>query len=207
MIIACFVWALLSTSFVERTHIAQASIAVNTVTVAPVVANDERSEVVSRKRPKELTPLTSEQLLRTLREAHVVVFGTEPSRNRLAAGWAQVALENGRGKAVWNYNLGNVGPSSSEHFYYMHTRAVPYRAYNGYLEGGITYWRVVRKCGAVVQMFDRGEVRRASESLRRCNYYLADVTHYTGMMWSLYWHAIQRVFPSEAEEARRAGQN
>lgn len=160
------------------------------------------------QRKKELTPLSHVQMVRSLRDSHVTLFGDVPTTKRLACAWAQVALENGRGKLVWNHNLGNIGPSKNgDVLWYMHSPGVRYRAFEGYHDGGLAYWRVLSRCSSALRSFDHGNTIQASEDLKRCNYYSTNVEHYVKGLTILYWHALNDIIPEELEEARRVGQN
>ena len=178
----------------------------------PTMGADSAFDVVegpieSHVRKKQLTPLTETQLLRALSDAHVEVFGTEPKKNRLAMAWAQVGLESGRGKYIWNYNLGNVGPFMGTHDYYFHSPGVKYRSFDGFLEGGIAYWKVIKKCSAALPQFDDGQPVAATEALKRCNYFEADLDMYIGIMSSLFHRAVSVVFPAYLKEATSVGQD
>ena len=70
--------------------------------------------IFSSKRPnvhrKVATPISQDQLFDVLEASHVRVFGNLPKASKLTMAWAQVSLENGRGKYVYNNNIGNIGP-------------------------------------------------------------------------------------------------
>lgn len=169
--------------------------------------NNKRKFDVTRRRQKQLTPLTTSQLVRTLRDAHVNVFGYEPSPNRLAMAWAHVGFENGRGKLIWNYNIGNVGPSREEHYYYRHSQYTSYRAFDGFLDGAIVYWRVVRRCSTALKHFNNGSPRDAAIGLKQCGYYGVEVEHYAKELSSLYEHARYTALPKERFESIATGKD
>lgn len=150
---------------------------------------------------KELTPISKQQLVQVLIDSHIVVFNTEPSKSRLAAAWAQIALENGQGKYVWNYNLGNIGPGyKKQHSYYMHTRSVPYRSFSGFLAGGIAYWKVLRKCSLALHFFDSTDPKSATHALKRCGYFQANIEPYTKGLIQLFWKSYNHVLPKYYEQ-------
>lgn len=160
----------------------------------------------SLKRPKVLTPMTPTELLSTLRQAHIDEYGTTPSTPRLAMAWAQVALENAQGSIVWNHNLGNVGPSRPTHEWYQHSPLTRYRAFDNFIDGGRVYWRVVTWCRVAMANFDAGRPQQATENLKRCGYFEADLEPYIAGMSRLYHYALTKVIPDEARERREKEQ-
>jgi hypothetical protein len=52
--------------------------------------------------PKISTPLSEKEIAESLCVSHIEIHGAPPSKNRLALSWAQISLENARGKKVWN---------------------------------------------------------------------------------------------------------
>ena len=142
------------------------------------------------------TPLDQKQIAEVLCESHTQEFGRPPSRNRLALSWAQVALENNRGKKVWNNNLGNQGPFRMDQEYYHHLRrGWPYRSFRTAADGGRAYWQVIRKCSVALQYFDVGDPATAASALKSCNYYSSSTDNYSRVMSSLYYEAMTRVLP------------
>jgi hypothetical protein len=108
--------------------------------------------------------------------------------------WAMVALENGKGKHMWNHNVGNIGPGP-KHDYYVHSNKTTYRSFPTFLDGGIAYWNTIKRCSAVLKYFDVGNSREVALQLKRCNYYGADVSIYINGISSLYWEATGKVLP------------
>jgi len=160
------------------------------------------------QRDKQLTPLSDVQLVRALRDSHVENFGFEPSPAKLAMAWAQVALENGQGKFVWNHNLGNIGsPPGTSHEFYVHSSYTSYRSFEGYLEGGVAYWRTVRRCGSAWANFEVGNATASALYLKNCGYYGADTDQYVRGMNELYAYALGNVIPREAREATNEGKD
>lgn len=144
----------------------------------------------SFKKPKTLTPLSEQELMRVLKDGHVSVFGKEPSKNRLSMGWSQVSFENGRGDKVYNFNLGNIGASKKEpHFYISGSR---FRANESPQEGAIRYWKHLKeRCNSVLGYFDAADPTGAAYQLRRCGYYRCDKNHYARSMRQLFWEGIR----------------
>jgi hypothetical protein len=193
-----------------KRFIAVALVLLSTLTVASEVQGRQLGgpvQLPEKRQPKTLTPLSDVQLLRILRDSHVEVFGIEPSIRRLAMAWAQVALENGQGKFLWNHNLGNIGPGSSQQEYYSHSSFTTYRAFEGFLLGGQAYWQTIERSTVILRQFESGDPRGVATSLKNSGYYGADCETYGTGMVGLYWHAIQKVIPEERQEASRVGQD
>ena len=149
---------------------------------------------VVKKQPKIDTPVSEVVLMQVLNDSHNEVFGYFPSAERLSMSWAMVALENGKGKHMWNHNVGNIGPGKN-HEYYVHSSRTTYRSFNTFIEGGIAYWNTIKRCSAVLSHFDTGNSREVSYQLKRCNYFGADVKIYLNGVTSLYWEATGKVLP------------
>ena len=194
--------SIVALSLLFTSHI---SIAQQTQAIKTSHKKSARKFDVARQRQKQLTPLTTSQLVRTLRDAHIVVFGYAPSQTKLAMAWAHVGFENGRGKLIWNYNIGNLGPSRDDHYYYRHSRYTDYRAFDGFLDGAIAYWRVVRRCSSAINHFNNGSPRDAAIGLKRCGYYGVEVEHYAREFSSLYEHARSSALPRERSESIATG--
>ncbi|MEP7123132.1 MAG: hypothetical protein ABJE95_19545 [Byssovorax sp.] len=67
----------------------------------PAIASGELVERVD-------TPLDDTQVRDALRVGHLIAFGAPPSDERLAIAWAQICEETARGKAIHNFNFGNI---------------------------------------------------------------------------------------------------
>ena len=141
---------------------------------------------------KVLTKIDKQELFTVLKESHQMVFKTSPSEKRLAMAWAQVALENGSGAQVFNYNLGNIGASENEpHFYIAGHR---FAANDNALEGGTAYWSHLKKsCKSSLSYFDRGDPQGSALQLRRCGYYRASTKIYTRIMSQPYYQACKQL--------------
>lgn len=188
-----------SMSLASRVFISLVTVCLTWLSAVPSATGQQQS----LRQPMVNTPLTRSELLTTLRDAHREAYGSEPSRNRLAMAWAQVAGENLHGKLIYNRNLGNVGPYRPDQPYYVvpadHHR---YRHFNSFIEGAKAYWATVRHCTAAIRMFDDGNAPKAAEYLRNCGYYEAELDVYSRTMKSLYWFAMSTVIPEEERERR-----
>jgi hypothetical protein len=144
--------------------------------------------------PKVSTPVDQKQIAHILCRTHVSEFGRTPKASSLALSWAQVALENNRGKKVWNNNLGNQGPFRMDQEYYHHLRGGwPYRSFRTVDQSGESYWRIIKRCTMALHAFDFGDPRAAAAALKRCNYYTSDEEGYARVLTSLYHEARSRV--------------
>lgn len=142
---------------------------------------------------KVSTPISEKELAKALCDSHMERYGSLPNKNKLAVAWAHVGLENGRGKKVWNNNLGNQGPFTMQQKYYHHLkRGWPYRSFNDFNESASSYWRIIEKCSMAGSAFSMGNPDAASQSLKRCNYYSSSAEDYTRSLTSLYYEAVSK---------------
>ena len=163
----------------------------------PGVPNKKRTDFGSYKNVCRIdrvkTPLTPMELLVALNEGHYQKFGKYPSDKRLAVGWAQVALENGRGKYTYNYNFGKIKASKHRIHYVQKHR---FRAHATAIEGTEDYWNVVNKmCKRSLRAFDAGAPETAANMLSSCGYFGADKKRYGRAMRKLYRRAIRKLIP------------
>ena len=145
---------------------------------------------------KILTPIDEKSIAQVLCDSHIERYGQPPSANRLALSWAQVALENNRGKKVWNNNLGNQGPFRMDQEYYHHLRkGWPYRSFGSHHDSGASYWGIISKCSGALRAFDDGDPDAAAIGLKKCNYFSSDEKQYSRTLSSLYYEAKSRLLP------------
>ena len=137
---------------------------------------------------KYLTPISEIDLKSVLYETHIEVFNTKPSIHKVNMAWAQIAIENGRGNLVYNYNLGNIGIRGSKArkpFYQVAGRG--FQAFASFKDGAKTYWSLLKnKCKGSLHYFNLGDVKSSALTLKRCNYYELDVDSYYKSMNSLF---------------------
>lgn len=145
------------------------------------------------------TPLTEVELMATLKDAHAEVFGVPAPSKRLAMAWSQVAFENGRGKYVYNRNIGNTVTTLPEHNFYC-VQGQCYRSFASFIESGKLYWATIKHCTAALIAFDNAQSYVAAQKLKDCHYYDGDVKQYAGSMSSLYDEAMKRVLPQEEHD-------
>jgi hypothetical protein len=189
----------------KHTNIVMLLVAILSTTIVTQTFCDDDT-VHPHREQMTVTPIGPVQLASVLRDSHVAAFGTTPSRQRLAAAWAQIALENGHGKFIYNHNVGNVlAYKNSQDYYIVNTRK--FRAYNTFEDGAKVYWFVIQHCQNTLRQFDAGSMTNAVEQLKRCGYFEADVDTYTRTMTSLYHHAMTKVLPDEERTRQRRDQD
>jgi hypothetical protein len=154
----------------------------------PLLAPIEAPPTVQIKHEVMQTPLTEVQLMKVLKDSHVVVFGNEPSDHRLAMAWAQVAFENGRGALTVNHNIGNTWMCAGNPYYVVGGNQ-KYRSFATFEDGAAAYWHTIKSCGPATRAFEWGSAKAAAEALKACNYFDADVDGYAAAMGSLYYNA------------------
>lgn len=152
---------------------------------------------------KVATPIDRVMLMSVMKEAYEDVFDSEPSQKRLLVGWSQVAFENGGGATIFNNNFGNVGPRVGEECYYNRSDGHFYRSYKTPLDGAVRYWQVVGRCTAAFAAFERGNVRSAMSSLKRCKYFEMDLDTYTHRVKVIYDYITLKLIHEEERERER----
>lgn len=144
--------------------------------------------------PKKITPATKVVLINALYNGYIKVFNKKPSLNMLSMSLAQINLENGHGKVIYNHNLGNVGPTYKEKVPYFILGPTKYKAHNSFTAGAIGYWSHLKHvCSSALPYFDKGNAYTASYVLRACNYYGAPKSKYAKVMAQLFLPAKRLV--------------
>lgn len=124
--------------------------------------------------PAERTPVVLAELPSLLAAGHVQALGRRPSRARLAMAVALVRLENGNGREVFGFNLGNLGPARGAPRSLMRDGGY-YQAFASPIEGAAALWsRLAAWCPGALRYFDAGMAREAGDGLRRCGYHRMD---------------------------------
>lgn len=152
-------------------------------------------------KPKKLkvskvrTEISENELKLILKESHADIFGFHPSQARLHMAWAQIAFENGRGKKVFNHNLGNIGGhpiKPIKHYYVISGHR--FRSFENFNDGAKSYWKHLKnRCSAALNSFDSGDPHMVSHHLQRCGYYRANINHYSQNLASLYFESIKKL--------------
>ncbi len=137
---------------------------------------------------KTQTSIQVSSLKEVLRDTHVEVFGDSASVAKINMAWAHIAIENGRGKLVYNYNLGNIGTHATKAtvpFYKV--AGSRFRSFLSFKEGARTYWKLLKnKCRIALFYFNAGDAKSAAFSLKNCGYYVSDAQEYYMGMQSLF---------------------
>jgi len=115
------------------------------------------------------------------------VFNKDPSINTLSMSLAQINLENGHGKYIYNHNLGNVGPRWNQRVPYFILGGSMFKAHNSYADGAVHYWLHLKEvCPKALPYFRKGDPTTASHVMRQCKYYTAPKSHYTKLLVILF---------------------
>jgi hypothetical protein len=168
--------------------------------------------VVQRSR----TPLSGIDVAVALRDGHYLAFGQPPTKPRLGVGWAQIALENARGDAVYRNNIGNVTAgtkwvSAGKPYYVIRVKErvqrnpdvwkeldLKFRAHETAVDGAADYWRLLAapRYQPVLAAFDAGDPALAAQRLSDLNYYTAQEAPYERAMVSLYGEYNAKIAPN-----------
>jgi hypothetical protein len=132
--------------------------------------------------PRVRTPIGASELAAVLRDGHRYQFGRAPSRRRLVAAWAQVALENGQGRECFSFNLGMVGAVADQPYHFLHGHR--FRSYADHVEGSRGYWAVMAHHPITLRMFDAGDVAGAARAMAG-SYHRTDPALYAARMTAL----------------------
>lgn len=154
---------------------------------------DTNSESLTKVK-KIITPISEEELKFILSETHIKVFNKPAPDKRIHMAWAQIAIENGRGKKVYNHNLGNIGtdPINPKGSYYK-VAGSKFRSFTSFEDGAIHYWQHLKKrCSSSLRYFDLGDPYTASLALNKCGYYRSDIKFYQKNLSSLYFESIKK---------------
>lgn len=163
--------------------------------------------------PYQRTTLSDEGLAAALKEGYKKAFGEEPSKEVLAAGWAQVALESGRPIKLPNNNVGNIKATpdwikSGNQFFVKNTveftpegkkyieKATKWRAYPTPEDGAAGYWRLIgNRYKAALNWMEAGDPKSASVALGLKGYYTASPKQYATSVGRLYEFFMEKIAP------------
>jgi len=141
----------------------------------------------SLRRPRTQTPTDKITLIKALQVGYVAVFNRQPDVNTLSMSLAQINLENGHGKYIYNHNLGNVGPRWNQRVPYFILGGSKFIAHDSFSDGAVSYWRHLKEvCPKALPYFSKGHPAVASHVMRQCKYYTASKKHYTKLLVTLY---------------------
>ena len=163
------------------------SFALMTLISSSIYANDLYQKRV-------ITPASKTVLINALYDGHKKVFKTTPNYKRLAMALAQINLENGHGKKIYNHNLGNVGPRRAQKVPYFILGGSKFMAHKSFLQGAVGYWHHLKVvCSGALPYFSTGRPVVAGYRLRACNYYTSPKVKYSRLLNILYQSAFKRV--------------
>lgn len=139
--------------------------------------------------PKYNTTVSNIELINNLYTSHMKVFNYPCNSNRVNMAWAQIAFENGRGSHIYNYNLGNIGLPNKfgmrPHYLVSGSR---FLSFSSLQAGSIAYWETLKNmCSNALPYFDSGDAMGASQELKKCGYYRADLDFYSRNLKFLFW--------------------
>ena len=141
------------------------------------------------------TPVDKADLVKILNESYLNINRDIPHENVVAGAWAQISLENAKGKKVWNHNLGNIGyfPDKFDGPYYSHFGKSTFKSFPNFIKGAEAYWLFLQdRCPITIKNFRLRDPRAAASSLKRCNYYRSDEELYSRNLAALYEEGLRR---------------
>jgi len=169
--------------------------------------------------PTVATPCTPQVMCAALAAAWLRLFGTEPEPHSLAILLSQWALETGRGKACFCWNIGNARPPTTrgdtlccqlthvsevlggvEYFFAPPSRGSTFRAFASLDEGadfylGLLHSRFASAWPAVLV----GDPVGYAQALHAAHYFTADVNQYSHTMQQLVEEFLKVANGYEAE--------
>jgi hypothetical protein len=187
-------------------------------TLVPAAAAGTRKQLLEKfafiqELPVEYTTLSEVQLAQVLREGYRMAFGTDPTAQALAGGWAQTVLESGRPVKLPNNNIGNIKATpdwlkSGKSYFtkstieynrkgkqYTHHDA-KWRAYSTPQEGAAGYWKLIgNKYKDAMDWMAAGDPNSATVSLAMNRYFTANIEKYAKGVSSLYQEFMTKIAP------------
>lgn len=162
------------------------------------------------------TPITPLDVARALRAAWLRLFEVIPADQCIAVLMAQSALETGRWKSCWNYNLGNIKGGGKwqgdtcqfrcnevikgkvEWFEPPHPQTT-FRAYPTLTDAAADYlWLLRRRFSGAWNYILNGDPVGFSQALKRQNYYTAPEPPYTKAVKSLFTEYLKLLLTQES---------
>lgn len=159
------------------------------------------------------TPLSDTALANVLRAGYHQAFGSDPTAEVLANGWAQVALETGRGQKIYNNNFGNIKAtddwiksgqpyavketseftSSGKHYKDL----AKWKAYPSPEAGAAGYWKLIgNRYKKAMDWMAAGDPQSATVALAMNKYFTADIGKYAKGVGSLYNEFMNKIAPT-----------
>lgn len=159
------------------------------------------------------TPLSDTDLANVLRAGYQQVFGSDPTAEVLANGWAQVAFETGRGSKIYNNNFGNIKATddwiksgqpfavketseftgSGKHY----TDLAKWKAYPSPEAGAAGYWKLIgNRYKKAMDWMEAGDPQSATVALAMNKYFTANIGKYAKGVSSLYNTFMSKIAPT-----------
>lgn len=153
--------------------------------------------------PAQVKQIGEGEAAYALREAWKKLYGDYPSNNSLALMWSQWALETGRGKAIWNYNFGNIKRSADEDYCMYRcnedingklewfdppNKQTWFRSYSTAVDGAYDYIRFLsqkQRYQIAWAAVKAGDPAAFGHALKMAGYYTANEAQYTKGLVSL----------------------
>lgn len=167
----------------------------------------------SQELPYQVTQLSEVELATVLREGYKQAFGTDPTAEALAGGWAQVILESGRPVKLPNNNVGNIKATddwvksgnpyfvkSTEEYtkdgkHFIH-KGAKWRAYPTPVDGAAGYWKLLgNRYRSAMDWMAAGDPRSATVALGMKTYFTANIKKYSKGVESLYNEFMKKIAP------------
>lgn len=153
----------------------------------------------------EVKKISEGEATYALKEGWYQLYNQYPSINSLALLWAQWALETGRGKAIWNFNFGNLKRTTGdptdwtmfrcseilngkEVFFDPPHPQTHFRAYRTVVEGTVDYIRFLSQRKRYLKAWQEvinGDPAKFSHELKIAGYYTANEAGYTASVVKL----------------------
>lgn len=163
--------------------------------------------------PYQITQVTEQQFAEILREGYKLAFGSDPTAEILASGWAQGILEMGRPVKLPNNNVGNLKATknwinsgkpyfvkSTKEFNadgaaFVHENAA-WQAFATPQEGAAAYWRLIgNRFQSALKWMAAGDPSSATVALAMNHYFTANIEHYASGVSSLYTEFFDKIAP------------
>lgn len=163
--------------------------------------------------PYQVTQLSELQFAEVLREGYKLAFGSSPTAEVLASGWAQGILEMGRPVKLPNNNVGNLKAGknwinagkpyfvkSTKEFNddgqaFTHENAA-WQAFATPQEGAAAYWRLIgNRFPSALKWMAAGDPSSATVALAMNNYFTANIEQYASGVSSLYSEFFKNIAP------------
>lgn len=136
---------------------------------------------------KELTPISKMELKMYLFTSYYEVFEKTPSINVLKTAYSQICFENGNGKLVYNYNLGNIGAKKHKPYYKLGGSS--FTSFTSHYDASVAYWKHLKnRCKYALNIFDSGNQKQVAIALKSCGYYKTDIEHYARNLETIFFN-------------------